>query len=364
MIAATGGKALWYATRGTGVVSMILLTASVMLGIITSIRLETRTWPRYVIELVHKNVSLLVVVFVALHIATTVQDGYVPIHYIDAVIPFRSPYRTFWLGMGAVAFDLLVALVITSLLRVRLGYRSWRFVHWFAYVCWPVAFVHALGTGSDSRFGWSVVLDMAMLLGVVAAACWRVAVDREHVRPIGWAAVATTPVLVMAIVVWAILGPLGAGWGHTTARRTALPTTTTTAATRHARVVVAQPVEASGFRGALHGVRLVGPTAANGRRVIAIRGTIHSLPLLALDVELHGLASGPGIVLDTGDVALGPAGATHRWKGTVTSLVGTRLAATLTDRTGAVLHLVTRLRIDRTTGSVNGAVTGTAGGAQ
>ena len=170
MIAATGGKAFWYATRGTGVVSLILLTASVVLGIVTSIRLEARGWPRYVIELVHKNVSLLVVVFLGLHIVTTVQDGYVPIHYLDALIPFRSPYRTFWLGLGTVAFDLLVALVVTSLLRVRLGYRSWRFVHWFAYVCWPFAFVHALGTGSDARYGWSVVLDLAMLAAVVASA--------------------------------------------------------------------------------------------------------------------------------------------------------------------------------------------------
>src|SRR3954453_12388633 len=135
MIAATGGKALWYATRGTGVVSLLLLTASVVLGIATSVRVETPSWPRYVIEFVHKNVSLLVMVFIALHVATTVQDGYVPIHYLDALIPFRSSYRTIWLGLGTVAFDLLLALVVTSLLRARVGYRAWRFVHWFAYAC-------------------------------------------------------------------------------------------------------------------------------------------------------------------------------------------------------------------------------------
>ena len=370
VIAATSGKAFWYATRGTGVVALILLTASVVIGIVTSIRLETRGWPRYVIELVHKNVSLLVLVFLGLHIVTTVQDGYVPIHYLDALIPFRSPYRTFWLGLGTVAFDLLVALVVTSLLRVRLGYRSWRFVHWFAYVCWPVAFVHALGTGSDTRYGWSVVLDLAMLAAVVAAAAWRVAVDRDRVRPFGWGAVAVAPFVVVAIVVWALAGPLRPGWARSTARRTTVATVAPVApSSTHtnqggSQVVVSTPVEAKGFRGELHAVRLVGPTAADGRRVISIRGTIHSTPALALDMQLRGLASGPGIVLDSGVVTLGPAGATHRWNGTVTSLVGTRLVATVTDRTGAVLHVVMQLQIDRTIGSATGVVTGRPGGTQ
>ncbi len=369
MIVASSGKAFWYATRGTGVVTLLLLTASVVLGIVTSIRLETRDWPRYVIELVHKNVSLLVMVFLALHIATTVQDGYVPIHYLDAIIPFQSSYRTFWLGLGAVAFDLLIALVVTSLLRVRLGYRSWRFVHWFAYVCWPLALVHSLGTGTDARYGWSVFLDFAMLAAVAAAVAWRVFVDRSRVHGYAWSAVAAAPVVVVVIVVWALAGPLRPGWAHTSTRTrtfvtqpgrpTQLATSTPTTSSANS-----SPVEAKGFRGELHAVRLVGPTSADGRRIISIRGTIHSAPPLALDVELHGLASGPGLVLDFGDVSLGPAGATRRWTGQVSSLVGTRVTATLTDHAGKTLHLVMQLNIDRTIGSVTGIVSGSAGGAQ
>ncbi len=364
MIAAQGGKALWYATRGTGVVALILLTASVVLGIVTSIRLETREWPRYVIELVHKNVSLLVVVFLGLHVLTTVLDGYVPIHYLDAIIPFRSPYRTFWLGLGAVACDLLLALVITSLLRVRLGYRSWRFVHWFAYICWPIALVHGLGTGTDARYGWSVLLDVVMLAAVAAAVAWRVVLDRDRVQPYGWGAVGLAPVVVIAIVLWALAGPLRPGWARTTARTTTTsvaPITARTTANR-ARAASTTPTEAKGFRGELHAARVVGPTSADGRRVISIRGTVHSSPALALDVELHGLASGPGLVLDFGDVTLGPAGAQQRWSGHVTSLVGTRVTATLADHAGTHLDVAMTLRIDRAIGSVGGLVTGRPGG--
>jgi hypothetical protein len=359
--AAQGGKAFWYATRGTGVVSLILLTASVVLGVVTSVRVESRSWPRYVIELVHKNVSLLVMAFIALHVATTVQDGYVPIHYLDALIPFRSPYRTFWLGLGTVAFDLLLALVVTSLLRARIGYRTWRFVHWFAYACWPVALVHALGSGSDARYGWSVILDAVMLASVVAAVAWRVATARERVPRAGWTAVAAAPLAVATIVVWAVGGPLKAGWAHTARRvATTAPTTSTPPAVTR-RATTNTPLEAAGFRGELHAVRQVGATTAAGQRTISITGTIHSTPALALTIELRGAASGPGIVLDTGAVTMGPAGATARWHGPVTSLVGTRLTATVSDGHGATLHLVMQLNIDRQIGSVTGIVAGAPG---
>ena len=106
----------------------------------------------------HRNLTLLALVFVAAHVVTTVADGFAPIGLLDAVVPFVSPYRPIWLGLGAVAFDLLLALVVTSLLRARIGYRSWRVVHWLAYAAWPVALVHALGTGSDARIGWFALL--------------------------------------------------------------------------------------------------------------------------------------------------------------------------------------------------------------
>lgn len=168
-------KLLWYTTRGTGIVCLLLLTASVVLGVVTSVRFETRRWPRFVIVGLHRNISLLIVAFVAIHVATTVIDGFVRISYIDAVIPFRSPYRTFWLGLGAIAFDLIAALSITSVVRARLGYKAWRAVHWSAYACWPIALIHGLGTGTDRHELWMWVIDGLALLCVLAAVGWRIA---------------------------------------------------------------------------------------------------------------------------------------------------------------------------------------------
>lgn len=174
----TGGSPLWYATRATGVVALVLLTATVVLGIAGAGRLAAPGAPRIVTAGLHRNLSVLVVALVAVHVLTTVADGYVPISLASAVVPFSAPYRRPWLGLGAVALDLLLAVGVTSALRDRIPRRAWRAVHWLAYGCWPCALWHGLGTGSDIRSGWLLALDAACLAVVAAAAGWRVWVAR------------------------------------------------------------------------------------------------------------------------------------------------------------------------------------------
>jgi len=100
MIALLSSSALWYLTRGAGLVSLVLLTASVVLGILQVQRWAGEGWPRMVIAGLHKNISLLVLVFLSLHIVTAVADGFAPIHWISVVIPFTSSYRPLWLGVS------------------------------------------------------------------------------------------------------------------------------------------------------------------------------------------------------------------------------------------------------------------------
>ena len=190
--AAATSKAVWYLMRGSGVVSLILLTASFVLGITTAVRWATARWPRFVVEGLHKNVSLLAVVFLGVHIVTAVLDGYVPIRWVDTVVPFASKYQPLWIGLGALAFDMLVAVILTSLLRVRLGHRVWRATHWLAYACWPVAVVHGLGVGSDSGQPWMQVIDLVAVAAVVSAVCWRLVVT-------GWRAPKPRPLAVATV---------------------------------------------------------------------------------------------------------------------------------------------------------------------
>jgi methionine sulfoxide reductase heme-binding subunit len=173
MSAFTHGPALWYATRATGLVTLLLLTVSVLLGILTTGRFAGGSWPRFLTVGLHRNLSLLVVTFLALHVGTTVVDKFVSIPLTAAFIPFASSYKMIWLSLGAVALDLLVALVATSLIRNRLGLRIWRWVHWAAYVCWPVALAHGLGAGTDRSTLWVFVLTIACAAMVVGVATWR-----------------------------------------------------------------------------------------------------------------------------------------------------------------------------------------------
>ena len=124
--AAVGPSAYWYLTRGTGTIALILLTLSAALGVANIRRLRARSVPRFVIDAVHRNVSLLAMAFLVVHIVTSLLDGFAPIRVIDVIVPFAAAYRPLWLGFGAVAFDLLIAVLITSLLRRRFGYRAWR----------------------------------------------------------------------------------------------------------------------------------------------------------------------------------------------------------------------------------------------
>jgi methionine sulfoxide reductase heme-binding subunit len=72
-------------------------------------------------------------------------------------------------GLGTVAFDLVLVVIATSLLRVRLGVRTWRAVHWLTYAAWPVAVLHYLTTGTDAGAPWGVALAV-LAIGAVAAA--------------------------------------------------------------------------------------------------------------------------------------------------------------------------------------------------
>lgn len=221
-LGAVGPSTYWYLTRSTGAVALLLLTLSVALGVAGVSRFSSPRWPRFVVDSLHRNVSLLALAFLLLHILTAVLDSFAPISLLDAFIPFAGSYRPFWLGLGAVAFDLLLAVTLTSFLRRRLGYGAWRATHWLAYACWPIALLHGLGTGSDVKSTWLLALNIlclavvALAVGVRAITGWP-----EHARVRG-AALGTTAAFTLFLVLWLPGGPLGHGWAHRSGTPTSL----------------------------------------------------------------------------------------------------------------------------------------------
>jgi sulfoxide reductase heme-binding subunit YedZ len=172
-MSASTSSALWYLGRGTGVVSMVLLSLTVALGIAVRGGRPLPGLPRFVVAALHRNAALIAVGLLAVHVGTLLLDPYAQLRLVDVVLPFGGAYRPLWLGMGTLACDLMLVLVVTSLLRHRMGVLVWRAVHWTAYAAWPLAVLHSVGDGTDNRQVWLLVTMTICVAAVLAAVAWR-----------------------------------------------------------------------------------------------------------------------------------------------------------------------------------------------
>jgi sulfoxide reductase heme-binding subunit YedZ len=177
MIAALTGthsKEIWYLMRATGMVALVLLTLTLAAGIAGVRRWSARGWAQATMTFLHRNVALLAVILLAIHVVTAIVDPYVSIGWFAAIVPLTSHWKSLWVGLGALSLDIMVALVITSLIRSHLPHRLWRAVHWLAYASWPLAVVHGFGSGTDSSTGWARAVYVASIVVVGAAVAWRI----------------------------------------------------------------------------------------------------------------------------------------------------------------------------------------------
>jgi hypothetical protein len=369
VVAAAGPTALWYVARGSALTALVLLTVSTVLGIVTTVRWTNDRWPRFVIELLHRNSSLVAFALILVHVSAVVIDAFAPIGWKDTVIPFASGYRPVWLGLGAVAFDLLLAVLVTSLLRHRMSHRAWRAVHWSAYLAWPLVVVHGLATGSDTKLGAVLVLNVVCIAAVILTLWWRLAVGWPEHAGVRLAALGVSVVAPVVLVAWLASGPLAAGWARAAgtpdsilAKVAATPTTAAPAGT----------VPASGGAGTLPAAPFTAPLAgslqqsapgADGRVTVrlalSLGGTAHG----ALVVTLIGSPlEGGGVLLDTSTVTLGPPAQPARYQGKVVSLRGQRIVATVTASASPSLQLVIDVQTDASGNQVRGTVSASAGG--
>ena len=151
-------------------VLLILFSVVMVLGVSTRTGAATRRWPRFAVAELHRTLSLFAVALLGLHVGTALLDPYVSIGWISAVLPFTSHYETLAIGAGTLAVDAAGAVLITSLLRRRLGLRAWRAVHYLAYLAWPIAFVHAITAAAyDQHLWWVAASEWGSLTAVATA---------------------------------------------------------------------------------------------------------------------------------------------------------------------------------------------------
>lgn len=342
---------LWYVTRATGVVALLLLTGSVVLGILSALRWRTARWPRFATVEVHRNLTLLSIAFVAVHVVTTVADGYAPVGLLDAIVPFASPYRPLWLGLGTVSFDLLLALVATSLLRTVVPARLWRALHWTAYASWPVALLHSFGTGSDARTGWLAAIGVGSLVAFALAALARIALGGGLRGPRIAGALAAIAVPVAALV-WYQSGPAQTGW----AKRAGTPQSIfEKKRSRLASLASAAVAPPSSFTSPVTGT-ITTSQRDDGYASIEIALRLTQSPAGAARIRLRGVPEGSGVTMTASGVSFVPATTDMVYTGSIDSLDGTNIGAVVRDGNGDSLDLSFALSIDTATGAVTGTV--------
>jgi sulfoxide reductase heme-binding subunit YedZ len=320
------GSPLWFATRATGVVALILLTLTVILGVAGTARFASPGLPRLVTSGLHRTLSLLTLCFVAIHVLTTVLDSYTRIGLAAAVLPFSSDYRTLWLGLGTVATDVLLAVALTSLLRDRLSYRAWRAVHWLGYACWPVALWHGLGTGTDSRLPWLLAIDALCVATVTTAVCWRLRLTQPGAGRS--AAISATVLVPLATAAFVLIGPLQPGW----ARRAGTPSALL------APAAARTPVRSAGSVAVRGAVSFSGETSRSRQPDGQVVITVHSRTsdrARQLVIVLRGRPAGAGVALTRGTVRISSAGRQPAEQGLVTGLAGQRITALLRSARGS-----------------------------
>ena len=183
--AVAGSQGLWFVSRASGLGLLVMFSAVVVLGVAARLGSAPRRWPKFAVPEVHRTLALFSVAFLALHVLTAILDPFVTIGWAATVLPFLSGYRTLAIGLGTLAVDLGGAVLITSLIRARLGYRAWRAVHWLAYLAWPVAFVHSLTAGTDLGVWWVALTEWGCAAAVATAVIARILGNIRHPRPAG-----------------------------------------------------------------------------------------------------------------------------------------------------------------------------------
>ena len=160
--AATQHFMLYYA----GVLALVGLTGSVLMGLVATDRIVMTPGHRVMAQAVHRAFSFGTLAFLIIHIATEILAQ--RSHVLDAVVPFLSPFRTFYIGLGTIASDLILLLVITSVMRKRFTANGkawrWRAMHYSAYVAFVFGVLHGLlgGRAAKPYVDWSYGFAIAV----------------------------------------------------------------------------------------------------------------------------------------------------------------------------------------------------------
>ncbi len=369
MFAATASiSPLWYVSRSAGYIGLILLGLIGVLGIITAGNLKIAHGTKFLTPDLHRSLSLLAMVVLAIHVGAAVADKYSFIGIKDVFVPFFSAYRPIWVGIGAIAVDLGLAVMITSLVRVRMGYRSWKLVHWASYPIFALSIVHGLGSGTDTSLWFSKFIYLAVGGVILLAIISRLVARQDLVIGKKAALLGTSLAVPLVIIAWTVSGPLGVNWpkrAQAGLKQSVLTSASiansgtkasTGPASKPVHLLQLTPSYTSNWSGGID------QSAPNSQGEIALRlmGRLASSPGYLLSVVLIGVPLEGGVSMTSSLVEIASTSGTVVYRGSVTSLNGTTLVSQVSNASGQSLTFSASLNLGNNGSSFTGTVAGSA----
>lgn len=351
---------LWYISRAAGFVGLVLLGVIGVLGVMTAGNFRLGRGARFLTPEMHRSLTLLAVVVLGIHVGAAVLDPFARIGFKDIVVPFGAHYRPIWVGIGAVAIDLGIAVVATSLLRVRMGYRSWKLLHWASYPIFALSIVHGLGTGSDSALLLSKIIYLlvgaVLLLSILA----RLISNRNIFGFQKLALLSTSFGLPLLIVAWAFIGPFGPNWPKRAAAGLGQSVSANTAANSASSVSKAKPVPifsiGSGYSSSWSGKIDSSPANSQGEVALRLIGPLSGSPGYELSVTLIGFPQEGGISMASSILEVANTQGTPFYEGKVTTLSGTTIVCQISNVTGSTTAITINLNLSSSGTTFTGTV--------
>lgn len=201
---------LWETARAGGMVAYLFATASVCLGLLLSLKVRSRSWPRFVTDGLHRHVTLIGLIFTAIHTIGIWFDPFTAFAPAEVFVPFVSHYRPLWIALGIVAAYLLAALWASEWIRPHVGYAWWRRLHYTSFAVFVLATIHGIGAGSDTATWWGVAIyagAVGLTVALLARRLWVAVAPDRRVASLTLLGGAT-----LALAVWTVILPLEPGW--------------------------------------------------------------------------------------------------------------------------------------------------------
>jgi len=160
-------QSMWYLTRAAGMIAYLLLWLSTVWGLVIPSKLFGEVLSGDFTFDFHKFISLLSLGFLGLHIVVLTADKYLPFSVAQLLVPFLSPYRPVWVGIGIISFDLILLVTVTFYLRKQIGMKTFRLIHYTSLAAYLGAVVHALLSGADSSLPAVIFLYISTVAVVI-----------------------------------------------------------------------------------------------------------------------------------------------------------------------------------------------------